>query len=135
VKALNFRLTLVIGFLLVAAGIATYEYGKLRLQLTMANEQVKIFESMRLKALAASPKEAAECLQYVQNYYPSGNKQVAGSRLDQLVEASRASVMREILDHLRSRTGRDVGSDPSKWIELFSTNATEKVNSTSQPMQ
>lgn len=123
-KALNNSLTLMVAFLLVAAGGMAYQYGKLRLRLTMANEQVKIFELMRVKALAVSPKEAAECLKYVQDYYPSGTKQVTGSRLDQLVEAARAGVMREMLDELRSRTSQDVGSDPAKWIELFSTNAT-----------
>jgi predicted phosphohydrolase len=115
-KASNIILTLAV-LLLVAASVMTYRYGKLTLQIAMADDQVKIFESMRLKALASSPLEAAECLLYVQNYYPSGSKQVAGSRIDQVVEAARASAMREITSHLRFKTTKDFGNDPLKWIE------------------
>ena len=77
--------------LLVATGVAIFSSGKLTLKIAMAEEQVKIFDSMRLKALESSPREAAECLEYVQNYYPSGSKQVAGSRLDSIVESARGA--------------------------------------------
>jgi hypothetical protein len=109
-----------IGCLLIVAGGLAYQVVELRVQLRLANEQVKIFDSMRLKAIAASPKEAAECLQYVQNYYPSGSRLVTGSQLDEVVESLRASVMREILCELRSRTAVDVGAAPSKRVDFLS---------------
>lgn len=103
--------------LLLGGGVVTYQYGKLKLQIAMADEQVEIFESMRLKAEASTPVEAAECMLYVQNYYPSGSKQVIGSRLDRVVELARASAMREIASHLRYKTKKDIRDDPAKWIE------------------
>ena len=81
----------------------------------LAEEQVKVFESMRLKALGAPAGEAIECLDYVRNYYPSGTKQAVGSRLDNIVESARGAATREIIAHLRIKTGKDFGDDPSKW--------------------
>lgn len=89
----------------------------LKLRLMMASEQVHIFEEMRSRALQGSPSEAASCLEYVVNYYPSGSKQVIGSQLDRLVEQARASATREILAYLRSKTGEDLGTDAEAWIE------------------
>ena len=89
---------------LVALSVSLFVgYAPLKLRLMMASEQVHIFEEMRSRALQGSPSDAAGCLEYVVGYYPSGTKQVVGSRLDRLVEQARASVVREILAYLRSR--------------------------------
>ena len=100
---------------LVTTGVTLFRNGKVTLQIAMAEEQVKVFESMRLKALGAPAGEAIECLDYVRNYYPSGTKQAAGSRLDNIVESARGAATREIIAHLRIKTGKDFGDDPSKW--------------------
>jgi len=115
-KASNIFLTLAALFLLTTSVMA-FRHGMLKLQIAMADEQVKVFELMRLKALASTPLEAAESMLYVQNYYPSGGKQSPGSRMDQIVEAARAGVIREIANHLRSKTAHDFGNDPAKWIK------------------
>lgn len=106
--------------LLVTVCVALFNNGKLSLKIAMAEEQVKIFDSMRLKALASSAREAAECLEYVQNYYPSGTKQAAGSRLNNIVESARAASMREIIAYLQAKTGKDFGDDLSRWKTIES---------------
>jgi len=92
-------------------------YAPLKLQLMLASEQIQIFEEMRGRALQASPSEAAGCLEYVVGYYPSGTKQVVGSRIDRMVEQARASAVREIVAYLRSKTGEDLGSNAELWIQ------------------
>jgi hypothetical protein len=86
------------------------------IQTGLAEEQTAIFEQMRQKT-AASHSADAGYLEYVVNYYPSGTKQVRGSRLDRIVELARQSAVREIIAILRTRTGYDLGDDPKPWIE------------------
>jgi hypothetical protein len=96
------RLTLLVIILLCL--FVGFLYGRLALRVAMAHDQIEIFEEMRLKASTNSPQEAAECLQYVQNYYPSGTKQPSGSRLDRIVETARSNAVREIT--VRIQTNR-----------------------------
>ena len=56
-------------------------------------------------------------LEYALWYYPSGTKQTKGSGLDQVVERARQCAVREIIEILRSRTRKDFGDDPRRWIE------------------
>lgn len=100
--------------LFAVASVVLFLHGKLTLQIAMAEEQIQIFDLMRTKALAASPREASECLEYVQNYYPSGTKQKVGSRLDKIVELARAASTREIITYLQIKTGKDFGNNLSK---------------------
>jgi len=94
-------------------------YAPLKLRLAMAGEQVKIFEDMRTKAVEASPSEAVGFLSYAANYYPSGTKQVPGSRLDRMVEQARASAVREIIADLKQKTGEDLGTNAQAWIDKY----------------
>lgn len=96
-----------------------WELEWLRVRVAFAAEQTAIFEEMRTRALRSEPAEAAGCLEYVVNYYASGTKQEAGSRLDQIVERERARTVQDIIGHLRSSTGQDLGDDPGAWIERF----------------
>lgn len=117
------RLTVILSIVcvaLVALSVSLFvRYAPLKLRLMMANEQVCIFEQMRSLALQGSPSDAARCLEYVVGYYPSGTKQVVGSRLDRLVEQVRSSVEREILAYLRSKTGEDLGTDAEAWVKKY----------------
>lgn len=90
--------------------------------LAHAVEQVEIFEQMRQQAIAAEPRGAVDCLDYVANYYPSGSKHATGSRLDRIAELARASAIREIIATLRSKTGKDLGEDPVAWIAMYGEN-------------
>jgi hypothetical protein len=90
------------------------------IRIAFAADQIAIFDLSLRNALKAEPLFAAEHLRYVVDYYQSGTKQSAGSTLDRMVEAHRASVVREIIAHLRKKTGIDLGDDPEAWIKRFS---------------
>jgi hypothetical protein len=99
-------------------GYYCYQYNDLRLRSAFANEQIKIFDDMREKALQHDTVEASGCLSYVINYYPSGTKQKEGSPLDLVVERARSSAVKDIVRYLRRTSEKDLGGDPSAWIAL-----------------
>jgi predicted Holliday junction resolvase-like endonuclease len=105
--------TVILGIISIVVIVMTIflfvDYSSLTLRLMMASEQVRIFEEMRVRAVQTDPSEAARCLDYVKHYYPSGTKQVVGSRLDRLVEQARSSAVREIVASIRNKTGEDLG--------------------------
>jgi len=73
----------VVAFLLLAVSVLlAFNYGSLKLRVALAHGQIDVFESMRSKAMNSTPAEAAGYLEYAASYYPSGTKQVPGSRLD-----------------------------------------------------
>lgn len=117
------RLTIVLSVLcvglLVLSGGVFWSYGWLKIRVAFASEQTQIFEEMRSRAFQSDAAGAAGCLQYVVWYYPSGTKQEAGSRLDRIVERERAVAVREILAHLRAKTGEDLGENPEAWIQKY----------------
>jgi hypothetical protein len=95
------------------------------ISIAFADEQTAIFEEMADKAataLSQDPPDVAEaigCLQYVHHYYPSGTKQLSGSRLDQIVERSRTAAGQRIIEQLRAATGQDFGDEPDRWIDEY----------------
>jgi hypothetical protein len=96
-----------------------YIHALLSIRVAYAEEQIEIFDEMRAKAVAAHPTKAVDYLEYAVNYYPSGTKQVRGSRLDLIVERARNGSVREILADLRLKTGKDLGGDPQMWIDAY----------------
>lgn len=117
------RLTVALGVLciglLILCGSLFWSYGCLKIQVAFANEQTGIFEEMRTRALTSDPAGAAGCLEYVVSYYPSGSKQETGSRLDRMVERERTRAARDMVAHLRSKTGEDLGDSPEAWIQKY----------------
>lgn len=117
------RLSVVLGaccaFLLVTSVALFLDYAPLKVRVALASEQVHIFHEMRERALRSTVTDAAQCLQYVVGYYPSGSKQKPGSRLDGLVESARADSVREIVSYLHAKTGEDLGSNPEAWIQRY----------------
>ncbi len=94
----------------------------LRLRLAMAEGDTGIHAEMVKEArLTKDPKRAAECLRYLIWYYPSGSKQVTGSKLDRIVERCRTSSALAIIAHMRAITGKDLGDKPEPWIEQFAS--------------
>lgn len=86
----------------------------------MADGDTKIYEEMVEAARATKDAaKAALCLNYLWNYYPSGSKQVTGSRLDRVVERCRKSSALAIIAHMRVITNQDLGDKPEPWIEKF----------------
>jgi hypothetical protein len=96
-----------------------WEFLWLRLHLSFASDQTEIFQEMRDRALRSDVAEAAGCLDYTVNYYPSGTKQEIGSPFDRMVERERAMAIRDIIIYLRSKTGEDLGDDPEVWVQKF----------------
>ena len=117
-------------FAIVLALVGVIVYGVvshmvLLIRLALADEQTEIFQDMVVKASEAlsqsSPDASAavEYLCYAHRYYPSGTKQVAGSRLDVIVERARSLAEMRIIDMLRKATGKDYGEDAEAWIKAF----------------
>ena len=103
-------------FLLAACYAKVLRY---EVQLSFAEEQTDLFEQLRRDASRESPVEAAGHLEYALEYYPSGTKQEAGSKLDSIVERARRNAVREMIADLKRKTGEDHGEDPRAWIEAF----------------
>jgi hypothetical protein len=104
----------------VGSGFLFWSYGSLHIQTAFADEQTRIFDEMRTQALQSnSPPDIAGALAYAANYYPSGSKQRAGSRLDRVVERHRTAVVRDIVAHVRRSTGEDLGESPELWIQKY----------------
>lgn len=93
--------------------------------IALADEQTEIFEDMVTKASVVLSTEqpdvakAVDYLEYAHCYYPSGTKQEPGSRLDRIVERSRALSEKLIVDMLRKTAGKDLGDKPEIWIEEY----------------
>ena len=98
------------------AGYYFYRYSELRLRSKFANEQTRIFDDMRGRALQHDTVEATGCLSYVIYYYPPGTKQKKGSPLNLVVERARANAVKDIVRHLRSTSEKDLGDDPYVWL-------------------
>jgi hypothetical protein len=106
------------GILLLAlAAFCLYERFTIGLRVAFAEEQTKVFDEMRAKTEAADPEEGLQFLEYAVSYYPSGTKQIAGSRLDTIVERARRSAVREMVATLRKKTGQNFGDDPRAWLD------------------
>ncbi len=121
------KLAVAATIILLCGGVA-YLFGQRSLhsvRLAFADEQTEIFIDMADKAaksLRQSPPDvraAVGYLKYAHSYYPSGTKQLAGSRLDTIVERCRTLAEWRIIQMLRSATGRDLGDDPEVWIQQF----------------
>jgi hypothetical protein len=113
---------------LVFAGLAAWSYvgrGLDLIRVAFAEDQTQIFAMMLQKAdesLSNSPAEirgAVAYLGYVRDYYPSGTKQIAGSRLDKMVERDRIFTEAKIVDMLRKKAEIDYGTDPEAWIQAY----------------
>jgi hypothetical protein len=119
------RLSLLLGIgcigLLVLCGLLFWNYGVLKVQVAFASEQTQIFDDMCTKASQSDVPGTVACLNYVVSYYPSGTKQVTGSRLDRMVERERMTAARAIIASLRIRTGEDLGENPDMWIQKYAT--------------
>ena len=102
--------------ILFGAGLCLITHITTSIQIAFAEDQTAIFEQMR-RQTAESAAVDVSYLEYTLWYYPSGTKQTRGSKLDRLVERARQSAVREIIGILRSRTRKDFGDDPRRWIE------------------
>jgi hypothetical protein len=101
-KRITVVLVLLCAMLMAAGGCLYWEY-----------------ECLQIRALQSSLSGAADCLQYVTCYYPSGTKQETGSQLDRMVERERMKAVHDIIAYMRTKTDQDLGDDPSAWIQKY----------------
>lgn len=118
------RSTWILSALLVVAvagvGYWFVRHGWLHAQTALAEDQTLMFEECREKALqSSSPQDIVGCIEQTLIYYPSGSKQTTGSHLDRMVERARRLAVDDMIRHLRTETGIDLGNDPQKWIARF----------------
>jgi hypothetical protein len=118
-KRLTIGLSIAVFFLLGVCAKFYWDYSMLALRAEFAREQIEIFDEMRRHALVSDVADAAGSLRYVSSYYPSGTKQIPGSRLDRLVERERSEAVQAIISHLRTKTRDDLGDAPERWIEKY----------------
>jgi hypothetical protein len=76
-------------------------------------------ESYRHSALQSSPQEAASTLQDIITCYRPWHWQRADLHLAELVEKQRAAAVRDVIDHLRTKTGEDLGGSAEPWIQKY----------------
>lgn len=93
-----------------------FRHADLVARVGFAEEQTQIFDAMRAKARKSDVVGAIGCLKYTLSYYPSGTKQIPGSKLDLMVERSRRHAIEDIIEELRHKSGKDLGDDPEDWI-------------------
>ena len=119
-RLVHFRFYSAIIIGVVLCGVFSIKYTLLKLRISFAYGQISTFEVMRSSLDNISePGELSAKLEYVLNYYPSGSKQITGTQLDKIVELARSNTASEIISHLRVRTGKDVGSDPQRWLKEY----------------
>lgn len=114
------RFLLIAAPVVVAAGLAAWwgaSLWTLKLRVAFAHEQTRVFHDMVQRATTGDARQALGCLEYTIGYYPAGTKQVAGSRLDAIVESARRQGVHDILEVLRRKTGADFGDDPEDWLD------------------
>ncbi|MGE3807245.1 MAG: hypothetical protein AB7K24_21490 [Gemmataceae bacterium] len=106
--------------LLGGSGYLFYLYGEQSVRVAAAHASIEIFERLKDEACTEPPGKAVDKLVYIRNYYPSGSRQRAGSRLDEIVEHARRHALRDIILHLQKIAPRDLGDDPEVWIREYS---------------
>ena len=116
----------VMGAAVALLGWLVFQHVVTDIRIAFAEEQVTVFFEQAEKAENAEPIDAVRYLKYVIVYYPSGTKQVAGSRLDEIVEACREVAVARILAVLKHKTGKDLGADPAAWREVIQHAAKEQ---------
>lgn len=105
---------------LALAGYAWVGWGELRVRAALGEEQGRMFEECRAKALeTTNTGQIVGLIEAAIAYYPSGTKQRRASHLDLLVEQSRRLSVQAMLAHLRDVSGTNLGDDPQRWIDAF----------------
>src|SRR4051794_8439912 len=95
----------IIVLLVALCAKVSFDHAMLGLRIELARDQIEIIDEMKREALKSDATAAANSLRYAVEYYPSGTKQISGSRLDRIVETQRVEAVQVIITHLRTKTG------------------------------
>ncbi|MEI8043682.1 MAG: hypothetical protein WCL11_19895 [Verrucomicrobiota bacterium] len=82
---------------------------------TYASKEVRGLQKWRDMALQSEIPKAAEVLGWLSRDRPSGN----GAALEQIRSIQWTNATRDIINHLRAKTGEDLGADPQPWVERY----------------
>lgn len=87
---------------------------------TLADEHARELETLRDHALASTnATEIVDTLRYMAIYYAPSDPEVLKKRHESLLRRVRRVLIREVIDHLRKLTGRDLGDDPAPWVAAY----------------
>ena len=116
-KRLSLGLAALCAVLLVGLFLA---HSVRNMRVAFAEDQTRTVNEMLDRSLQSTdPGEIAGYLRCTCDCYPSGTKQVRGSRLDRIVERHRSLAVAGIIEHLKVVTGEDLGPDPKPWTDRF----------------
>ena len=82
---------------------------------------VRRIDNNRYTALHGTSEEAIVCLRDIVTCYTPWTWKRPDLLLGQFVQERRANAVRDVVDYLRIKTGKDFGNDPEKWIEALNT--------------
>ena len=111
------------GVIAVLAGLLLWSaYCNLLLQVetTLADGHAGELETLRDDALAnTNVTKIADTLRYMAIYYAPSDPEVLRKRHESLLGRVRRELIRDVIDHLRKLTGRDLGEDPALWVAAY----------------
>jgi len=106
------RLSIALG---IACGALAIYVACLQIAATYASKEVKGLQRWRDLALQSDVSKAAEALAWVSHDRPSGSE----APLEQIRSIQWTNASRDIINHLRAKTGEDLGGDPQPWVEKY----------------
>jgi hypothetical protein len=107
----------------VLAGLLVWSaYSNLlsKVETTLADGHAGELEMLRDDALLnTNVTKIADTLRYMAIYYAPSDPEVLKKRHESLLRRVRRELIRDVIDHLRSLTGRDLGDDPAPWVAAY----------------
>jgi len=117
----GYRLTIALmgGLALVFAGLSAWLFLR-SILVVLADSRAEVLEEMRESALLqTNARDVAVTLRDANRWYGTLTPQPSESHEDRLLRRVKTGVIREIIAHLRELTGKDLGPDPTPWIEAY----------------
>lgn len=105
--------------LVAVAGYFFVHWANQFVDIAFAEDKTRILEKMTRDARDKTVPGAVRILDSLVTDYPKWTKQSKDSKLNQIVERSRASAIREIVAVLRIKADKDLGDDPAVWIRTY----------------
>jgi hypothetical protein len=93
---------------------------RIHIETILADGHAMMIEEMRDAALEkTNVTEVADYLRHVSRFSPPADPKDLKMPAERLLRRVSTSVEREIIAHLRRLTGKDLGNDPVRWIEVY----------------
>lgn len=113
-------LSLTVAVLAVLLLWSLFRGALVEIETTLADEHARELETLRDSALASTNvTDAADTLRHIAIYYAPSDPEVLKKRYESLLRRVRRELIRDVIDHLRKLTGRDLGNDPAPWVAAY----------------